>query len=181
MLRTKKDLKEYLKEDEKYYKKNIKLLVRDRLTCEHLTLIWKYIKFLRYEEYFLNNKRRILKLLCTRRKNILGNKLGFYILPNSIDKGLTICHHGNIIINGSAIIGKNCKFHGDNCVGNDGKTKKAPVLGNNVDVGIGAKILGDIIIADSVKIGANAVVVKSCYTKGATLVGIPAKELKKNG
>ena len=47
-------------------------------------------------------------------------------------------------------------------------------IGNNVDIGIGAKILGGIEIADNIKIGANAVVVKSELEKGKTLVGIPA-------
>lgn len=43
-----------------------------------------------------------------------------------------------------------------------------------MDIGIGAKILGGIEIADNIKIGANAVVVKSELEKGKTLVGIPA-------
>ena len=40
-----------------------------------------------------------------------------------------------------------------------------------------AKILGNIQIANGVKIGAGAVVVKSCLTENATIVGIPAKEI----
>ena len=43
-----------------------------------------------------------------------------------------------------------------------------------MDIGIGAKILGGIEIADNIKIGANAVVVKSELEEGKTLVGIPA-------
>lgn len=79
-----------------------------------------------------------------------------------------------------AKIGKNCQFHGNNCVGNKGVLDEAaPRLGDNVEIGVGAKIIGDIYIADGVKIGANAVVVKSCYNKGATLVGIPALEVRK--
>ena len=49
--------------------------------------------------------------------------------------------------------------------------------GDRVDIGVGAKIIGDITIADDVKIGAGAVVTKSCLKQGATLVGIPAKIL----
>lgn len=55
---------------------------------------------------------------------------------------------------------------------------EAPHIGNNVDIGVGAKILGGIEIADDIKIGAGAVVVSSFTTKGATLVGIPAREVK---
>ena len=52
---------------------------------------------------------------------------------------------------------------------------KSPVLGYNIFVGPGAKIYGDIFIANNCRIGANAVVNKSCKIEFATLVGIPAK------
>ena len=79
---------------------------------------------------------------------------------------------GPIIINGNAKIGTECRIHvGVNIGANGGKS---PIIGNDVYIGPGAKIFGEIVIADSVKIGANAVVNKSCAQKGATLVGIPA-------
>ena len=68
-------------------------------------------------------------------------------------------------------------FHGNNCIGNNGKTEDCPVIGDNVDIGFGAIIIGNVKIADNVKIGANAVVTKSCLEEGATLVGIPAHKL----
>lgn len=68
-------------------------------------------------------------------------------------------------------------MHGDNCIGNNGITDDAPTIGNNVDIGFGAKIIGGIKIADDVKIGAGAIVVKDCLRKGATLVGVPAHEI----
>ena len=46
-----------------------------------------------------------------------------------------------------------------------------------MDIGTGAKILGAIRIANGVKIGAGAVVVKSCLIENATIVGIPGKEV----
>lgn len=184
MIKNKKDLKEYLEADYKYYKRDTKKKIKNTLMAEHLTLIWRYIKYLRYLEYYTNKSNKtifttIAKFYYNRRKNKLGNLLGFYISPNIFEKGLTICHNGSIIINGEAKIGENCKLHGDNCIGNDGKSKKAPVIGKNVDIGIGAKILGNIVIADNVKIGANAVVVKSCLNEGATLVGVPAREVER--
>lgn len=83
----------------------------------------------------------------------------------------------NIIVNAESKVGKNCMLHGDNCIGNNGKTEGCPIIGDNVDIGTGAKILGNIQIANGVKIGAGAVVVKSCLTENATIVGIPAKEI----
>ena len=54
------------------------------------------------------------------------------------------------------------------------------MIGNRVDIGVGAKIIGGITIADDVKIGAGAVVTKSCSEIGATLVGVPARKIREN-
>lgn len=54
---------------------------------------------------------------------------------------------------------------------------KCPQIGNNVEIGVGAKVIGNITIADNIKIGANAVVTKSFDEEGITLVGIPARKL----
>ena len=64
-----------------------------------------------------------------------------------------------------------------NCIGNKGTVNSGvPILGSNVNIGVGAKIIGDIRIANDVTIAANAVVVKTCNEIGATLLGIPAHE-----
>lgn len=183
MIKNKAQLKEYIKADRRYYmsfpkKRRIRLAV----SGDHLYKIQKFMKLLRHEEFYYNRKgayNRIMELFYARRKNRLGNKLGFYIRPDSLGKGATIFHHGSVIIHGDAVLGENCKLHGENCVGNNGGTNDAPVIGKNVDIGVGASILGNVKIADDVKIGAGAVVVKSCETKGATLVGIPAKEINR--
>lgn len=52
------------------------------------------------------------------------------------------------------------------------------MLGKNVDLGIGAKIIGGVTIADNIKIGANAVVTKSFTEPGITIAGVPAKKIK---
>ena len=101
---------------------------------------------------------------------------------NVFGEGLIIHHNGSIVVNGSSKVGKNCQLHGDNCIGNVGKSDSltdCPQIGNNVEIGVGAKVLGGIIIADNIKIGANAVVTKSFDEKGITLVGIPAHKLER--
>lgn len=183
MIKTKKDLKRYMEEDNKYYiKKGKKELFKLYLLQDHEVLIKKYIKLLRKDEYHSNNKSNIInKIMCIfyrNRRNILGNKLGFYMGVNSFKEGLVIFHHGSIIINGNAKIGKRCKLHGDNCIGNNGFSDAAPVIGDNVDIGVGAKIIGDVYIADDIVIGANAIVNKSFYEKGITIGGIPARKIK---
>lgn len=84
--------------------------------------------------------------------------------------------HGPIVINPNVIIGNNCILHGNNCIGNNGKTKDCPVIGNNVDIGFGTTIIGDIKIVDNVIIGANSLVNKSIDESGI-YVGNPVKKI----
>ncbi|WP_223362620.1 hypothetical protein [Sporolactobacillus terrae] len=51
-------------------------------------------------------------------------------------------------------------------------------MANNVSVGVGARVLGNIEVGDNVKIGANAVVIKDC-AEGSVMVGIPARDVRK--
>ncbi len=136
------------------------------------------MRALRYTEYYYNCNKKVLYFFAQRKKNRLGAMLGITIWHNTVDAGLKIWHYGSIIVNGHAKIGKNCQLHGDNCIGNKGgESYEAPSIGNNVEIGVGACVIGDIFIADNVRIGANAVVTKSCYTEGATLVGVPSFEV----
>lgn len=143
--------------------------------------LYKFIRLLRKTEYYHNSGVGINKILYVyyrRRKNILGMKLGIDIWDNTFDSGLTIYHAGNIVINGKSKIGKNCKLHGSNCVGNNGKNLDCPVIGDNVQIGVGAKVIGGIIIADNIKIAAGAVVVSSFKDTGITVAGVPARRVK---
>lgn len=152
------------------------------ITHDHWIDISRYLKYLRYEMYHRNNNKwlyhRIMESVYCRRKNKLGNRLGFYIGCQVFSEGLVIYHHGNIIVNGTARVGKNCRLHGDNCIGNNGKTPDSPIIGDNVDIGVGAKIIGGISIANNIKIAAGAVVVNSFYKEGITIGGVPAKRIR---
>ena len=147
-----------------------------RITHEDSYLIWKYLYFLRREEAASN---KLTQYYWRRRKNDLGAKLGIIIYAGCCGKGLRIWHYGSTIISGDAKLGENCTFHGQACIGNDGRSAAAPVIGNYVDIGVGAKIIGDITIADHMTIGAGAVVTKSCLEEGVTLAGVPARIIKK--
>lgn len=78
-----------------------------------------------------------------------------------IGRNFIIDHFGGIVINGYSEFGDNCRIRTGVVVGikRVGETR-APKIGNNVDIGVGAKILGDITVGDNVLIGANAVVTK---------------------
>lgn len=108
--------------------------------------------------------------------------IGVGIWPTcDIGPGLKIEHAGGIIV--VAKIGKHCRISQQVTVGHIGGFKGGgvPTLGDNVYIGAGAKILGDIKIGNNVKIGANAVVI-SDVPDNATAVGVPAvvKMTKRN-
>lgn len=179
MIQSKGDLAKYLARDMIFYRK---YSLRDRfmywLTQDEVYEIAKYVRYLRFEEYYHNTRKGPWGKLCTlyylMRKNRLGNRLGFRIPANCFGPGLTIYHHGCIIVNDSARIGANCRLHGNNCIGNNGKTNDAPRIGDDLDLGFGASIIGGVHLGDRVKVGANAVVVRSETADDITLVGVPA-------
>ncbi len=138
--------------------------------------IYRFIAALRKAEYYKSNK--FLYTYYYRRSNILGEKLGYFIAPGVLGKGVRIYHRGDIIINTHSVIGDGCMLHGDNCVGNNGRDNECPVLGKRVELGIGAKVIGGITLAEDIKVGANAVVTKSFLEPGITIAGIPAKKIK---
>jgi serine O-acetyltransferase len=92
-----------------------------------------------------------------------------------LGKNFRIDHFGGIIISGYASFG-------DNCVIRDGVTvglrrvddPVAPQIGSNVDIGTGAKVLGEITVGDNVVIGANAVVLDN-IPPNSIAVGVPAR------
>ena len=111
-------------------------------------------------------------------RNYYGRRMNIEASTSNIGKGLLLYHSGGIIINGSAIVGENVKLHGDNCIGNGGDGCVAcPRIGNGVTLGVGAKVIGDIEIADGITIGAGSVVVKSFTQPNITIAGVPAKKI----
>ncbi len=98
-------------------------------------------------------------------------------LPASvpIGKGFYVGHYGPVILHSRARIGENCSVGPGVVLGTKGRGDQgAPRLGNNVYIGVGAKVLGGITIGNNVIIGANSVVVRD-IPDGATGVGIPAR------
>lgn len=178
MISSRKELKECLKYEKSLYVMNM----FDKLTRNQMYYNWKYVKLLRHCEYYRNSGRKYLMPLfvITRlRKNLLGKKIGVEIGENCCEEGLLIYHNGSIVINGHAKIGKNLKLHGCNCIGNLGEDLRCPVIGDNVDFGVGAIAIGNITIGNNIKIGANATCVKDCTEDNVTLVGTPAKKIEK--
>ena len=106
---------------------------------------------------------------------------GVYIgVSANIGKALVIEHFGCIIVHGDSVIGDNCVIRQGVTIGNKNMDDPhgAPVLGNNVNVGAGAKIIGRVRIGNNVDIGANAVVIND-VPDNVVVGGVPAQILKK--
>lgn len=182
LIKTKDDLRRYLRKEKKIYINNLPTKYLEQVITNDINLkIWRFVRCLRYTEYYHNRKGFINKLgyvYFRRKQNILGSRLGIEMWDNSISEGLTIFHAGNIVVNGMCQIGKNLKLHGSNCIGNNGYTLESPIIGDNVRLGVGAKVIGNVKIADNITIAAGAVVVNSFDEEGITIGGIPAKKIK---
>lgn len=138
----------------------------------------------RYSRPRLRCSNRVLRKLWYI-PNLLGRKViemtcGI-MLPEGADIGhrLNIEHFGGIIVHGAATIGDDCVLRQGVTLGNkvDDRPHDAPRLGNRVDVGAGAKILGAVTIGDDAIIGANSVVVRD-VPAGAVVAGIPARIIR---
>ncbi|MBR4033228.1 MAG: serine acetyltransferase, partial [Clostridia bacterium] len=110
----------------------------------------------------------------------LSMKLGFSIPAGVFAEGLSIAHYGTIVVSSQASVGKNCRIHEGVNIGATNGSSLAPRIGDNVFIASGAKIIGDVTIADDVCIGANAVVVRSITESGTTWGGVPAKKISDN-
>lgn len=97
-------------------------------------------------------------------------------------KGLIIYHGQALVINQGVILGDNCVLRNSVTIGHkklaDGSFSGCPRIGNNVDIGANACIVGDVVVGDNVIIGAGAVVTKN-IPDNCTVVGNPARILEK--
>ena len=108
---------------------------------------------------------------------------GIEIHPGAqIGEGFFIDHGMGVVIGETAIIGNNVLLYQGVTLGGTGKErgKRHPTVGNNVVIGSGAKVLGNITIGDNSYIGSNAVVIKD-VPANSTVVGVPGRITKQEG
>ena len=108
---------------------------------------------------------------------------GIEIHPGAkIGKRFFIDHGMGVVIGETAIIGDDVLLYQGVTLGGTGleKGKRHPTIGNNVVIGGGAKVLGNITVGDNSYIGANAVVIKD-VPPNSTVVGVPGRITKQDG
>ncbi len=145
--------------------------------------VWKFQRLLRKVEYYQNCRASAIwkpyySYLYFKFYR-MQVRLGFYVHPNCFGPGLSISHPGTLLVSPKARIGANCRIHP--CVVIGDKLGFSPKIGNNVYIGPGAKIFGNITIADGVAIGANSVINKSILEPNITVAGIPARKVSDKG
>lgn len=180
MIGSREDYNFYLEADRVALK--IEGTWRDLLINE----VWRFQRLLRKLEYYTNCKRstiwRPYIYYLTVRHILLGRRLGFHIPPNVFGPGLSIAHVGTLIVNRNVRVGENCRIH--NCVHlatQCGSDDACPVIGDNVFIGPGVVVFGDIRLADGIAIGANSVVNISFLEENITLAGAPARKVSNKG
>lgn len=107
---------------------------------------------------------------------------GIEIHPGAtLGAGILIDHGMGVVIGETAELGDRITIYHGTTLGGTGKEKgkRHPTVGNNVVIGAGSKVLGNIKIGSNSKIGANSVVLHD-VPEGATVVGIPGKVVKIN-
>lgn len=97
-------------------------------------------------------------------------------LRADFDEGFVLMHPVGVVINSNVRGGQRIVVESGVVIG--GEKGKTPCLGENIFIGAGAKVIGGVSVGDNTKVGANAVVVKD-VSQGDTVVGIPAKPVKR--
>lgn len=178
MIQNKTDLKFYLQEDARragltnIFRYWLKLIFGNEQA--HAL---RYLKILRYYEYFYNCKYKLLSLWFRYRHSRLGLRYGIHIGINTVGYGFWIPHFAGGVIISCKSMGNYCSANSGVIVGNNGSQKNIATIGDYVILSIGCKVYGKITIGDNVIIAPNSVVFKD-VPSNVVISGMPAKVIK---
>ncbi len=174
MIKTKEDMKWHIMQD--MHMNGIKMGGAKSWLKIHANPRLLFTVNLRHYEYYYNQKQnlwnRFWKLWYYVIHKHLSYKLGYTIYANNFGPGLYLGHYGTIVINPEVRIGANCTIHVCVNIGMGGS-----VIGDNVYISPGVKIVKPVHIGNNVTIGANAVVNKD-IPDNCVVAGVPAKIIK---
>lgn len=181
MIKTKADLKEYIEADESRYTKR-KYPILGWLLGDEGFVVKRYLRLLRNLEYYTNKERHLFDyvpylyyLIRFRRARI---RTGIQLNINTIGKGLYIPHYAGGIYANCVKMGEYCIISSGCVLGNKGGVNGgSPTIGDNVEITVGAKVIGNVSVGDNVIIAPNSVVIKDIPCN-AIVSGVPAKIIK---
>lgn len=125
-------------------------------------------------------KRYIIRNYYHLRFIRLSNKYNVHIAPHRVGPGLAIIHLGGSIQLNCISMGADCTVSAGVIVGQNGTAEKRPVIGDNVNLSVGCKVIGAVKIGNNCIVGPNSVVIKSA-PDNSVLSGVPARILSING
>lgn len=119
----------------------------------------------------------LYRAMFVMTRNFYGIELPY---SASIGRRVVFEHQGGIVVHGNSVIGDDCTIRQGVTLGirHRDRLTDAPVLGRGVDVGAGAKILGNVTIGDHAEIGANAVVLNNVPAH-TLAVGVPERQISR--
>lgn len=179
-----KELKKYWYSDLFRYEETQIVNVRKLILRQYISPGYHYTFWLRLCRY-LSQKGKLWAPLYLISMMILQRykyKYGIDISPKTkIGTGFYVGHFGGIVINSEAKIGENLTISQGVTIGmaNRGEKKGVAIIGDNVYIGPGAKIVGAVRIGNNAAIGANCVVTKD-VPDNAVVVGVPGKVISMN-
>lgn len=113
---------------------------------------------------------------------LIFNKVNTFFCNCVIGRGaefgprFVLIHATGVVINGAVRGGSDVKLEHQVTIG--AERRQSPVIGNNVFIGAGAKVIGPVTLGDGAKVGANAVVVRDVGAN-TTVIGIPARPVRR--
>lgn len=124
----------------------------------------------------------LLKWTLRRLYSYLRYKYGID-LPLELRFGdrLRVFHYGGVIVNPATVIGHDVVIMHQVTIGNNMISNQCPVISDRCFLGVGSKVIGDVYLAPGTKVGAGAVVIHSSHAEDQTLVGVPARPVKRTG
>lgn len=143
----------------------------------------KYLKVLRKLEYYQchssgNIFNKALFFFYSLRHQQLSNKYKIYIQPHTVGKGLYIPHFAGGLYLNCVKMGDYCTVSSNVIIGNKGSQDNRALIGNNVELTVGSKVIGKVNIGDNAIVCPNSVVIKN-VPANCIVSGVPAVIIKR--
>jgi serine O-acetyltransferase len=180
MIKTKKDLNFYLKEE--MHRAGFESISKYYLSIwlgKEQAHTLRYLRNLRHYEYYHNTNHKFLEIFFHIKHLRMSIRYGIHIGLNMVGYGFWMPHFAGGIIVNCLKMGNYCSASGGVVIGNKDSEENKPTIGNEVSFHMGCKIYGKINIGDNVRIAPNSVVINDIPSNVA-VSGIPTKVIKNN-